>query len=160
VGHDAVDADLSFCAAQAVHDWMVGGQPASTCPRPSAIVPVVPAYPSGTPPKTAASPSRTVVLTAQALRDAEAIWLMTASGQQVAGVFGGKLQASGRGFTLVRYSVSPGVQLSGKIKITGTGLPLKFEGVVTVGGASAANGILGISPGKIGGTLDGTIVGG
>ena len=159
IGHSVLGADVSFCSQQAVHNWMLGGQPTASCARPNPIVGLVPTFPSGTAPKTPATPSRTVALTAQALRDAEAIWLMTASGQQVAGVFGGKLQASARGFTLVRYSVSPGVQLSGKIRITGTGLPLKFEGVVTVGGASAANGILGVSPGKIGGTLDGTIVG-
>jgi len=160
VGHDAIDADLSFCAAQAVHDWMLGGQPASSCPRPKPVVEEVSAYPSGTAPKVPASPRRTVALTAQALRDAEAIWLMTASGESVAGVYGGKLQASDRGFTLVNYSVSPGVRFNGKIRVSGTGLPLKFEGVVTVSGPSAANGILGVSPGKLGGTLDGTIVSG
>ena len=85
---------------------------------------------------------------------------MTPSGESVAGVYGGKLQASERGFTLVNYSVSPGVRFNGKIRISGTGLPFKFEGVVTVDGPSAANGILGVSPGKLGGTLDGAIVGG
>ncbi len=158
VGHDAIDADLSFCAAQAVHDWMLGGQPASSCPRPNPIMGEVPAYPSGTAPKVPATPRRTVALTAQALQDAEAIWLITASGDSVAGVYGGRLQASGRGFTLVNYSVSPGVRFNGKVRVTGTGLPVKFEGVVTVSGPSVANGILGVSPGKLGGTLNGTIV--
>src|SRR5262249_31016162 len=153
------DADLSFCSQQIVHDWMLGGQPASSCPRPTPIMPVVPAYPSGTAPKTPASPKRTLALTTQALRDAEAMWLMTPSGASVAGLFGGRVQASDRGFTLVNYSVSPGVRFNGKIRLSGAGLPLKFEGVVTVSGPSAANGILGITPTKVGGTLDGTIVG-
>ena len=159
IGHSVLGADVSFCSQQIVRSWMLGGQPASTCPRPSPIVTVVPTYPSGTAPKSPATPRRTLALAAQALRDAEAMWYMTASGDRTPGVFGGRLLAFDRGFTLANYSVSPGVQLNGKIRITGTGLPLKFEGVVTVGGASAANGILGVSPGKIGGALDGTIVG-
>jgi hypothetical protein len=151
-------ADISFCSQQITRDWILGSQPPSTCPRPKPIVVEVPAYPAGTTPKKPATPRRTLALTSQALRDAEAMWLMTASGDRVAGVFGGRLQASDRGFTLVNYSVSPGVRLSGSIRVTGTGLPLQFEGVVTVDGPGAANGILGVSPTKLGGTLDGTIV--
>ena len=160
VGHSVIGADVSFCSQEAVHEWMLGNQPATSCARPQAIVGLVPAYLTPPPAKKIASPARTLALATQALRDAEAIWLMTSPGQQIAGVSSGKLVATERGFTLVHYGVTPGVELSGKVRIGGTGLPLKFQGTVTVGGAAAATGLLGISANKVGGTLDGAIVGG
>jgi pimeloyl-ACP methyl ester carboxylesterase len=160
VGHSVLGSDTSFCSQQAVHDWILGSQPATSCARPKPMVALVPAYLTPPGPKQIASPARTLAIATQALRDAEAIWLMIAPGQQVAGVSGGKLVASEQGFTLARYSVTPGVELSGKIRIGGTGLPLKFQGTVTLTGAAAATGLLGISANKVGGTLDGRIVGG
>ena len=159
VGHSVLGADLSFCSQQAVHDWMLGNQPATSCARPTAMVDLVPSYLTPPAAKTIASPARTLAITSQTLRDAEAIFVMTAPGQQIAGVSGGKLIASERGFTLARYSVTPGVEVSGKVRIGGTGLPLKFQGIVTVGGTAAATGLLGITANKVGGTLDGIIVG-
>ena len=157
VGHSVLSADASFCSQKAVHDWILGGQPATSCSRPPLYVQTVPAYPvSG---KGVASPAKTLAAVAQALRDAEAIWLTTAGGEQIAGVYGGKLVSGERGFTLVRYSTTKGVEVSGKLRISGSGLPLRFEGAVTVGGSNAASGLLGVSSGKVGGTLDGRVVG-
>jgi hypothetical protein len=51
------------------------------------------------------------------------------------------------------------VTLTGKLRLTSTNLPLKFQGTVTVSGASAANGILGLNGTSLRGTLGGRLVG-
>ena len=50
--------------------------------------------------------------------------------------------------------------LSGKLRIGKTGLPLAFEGAVTVGGPAASAGVLGLSGSSLRGTLGGRLVGG
>jgi hypothetical protein len=75
------------------------------------------------------------------------------------GVYGGKLTSAQRQLTLTRYSVAPGVTLTGKLRLTSTNLPLRFQGTVTVAGASAANGILGLNGTSLRGTLGGRLVG-
>ena len=84
---------------------------------------------------------------------------MASPGDQIAGLFSGKLVAAERGFTLVRYSATPGIELSGKLRLGESGLPLKFEGAVRVAGRSAASGLLGVTANKVAGTLDGAVVG-
>ena len=59
----------------------------------------------------------------------------------------------------MRYSIAPGVELSGTIKLTKAQLPLVFEGTVKVGGAKAAAGILGLTEKSLRGTLGGRLVG-
>jgi hypothetical protein len=81
-------------------------------------------------------------------------------GAQLPGLYGGKLVASGKGrFTLSRYSIAPGVTLTGDVK-TGTAAlpPLTFSGTVTVGGPAAAHGVLELANGKLNGTLGGRTV--
>jgi len=161
VGHSVLS--FSSCAVQAVHGWMLGTEPPATCARTSQIVDIVPAYPAAVSAgarKKTASPARTLAIASQALRDAEAIWLMTSRGDQIAGLYSGKLVAAERGFTLVRYSVTPGIELSGKLRLGRSGTPLEFEGAVRVGGRSAASGLLGVTANKVAGTLGGTVVGG
>jgi len=52
------------------------------------------------------------------------------------------------------------VTLSGKIRLTSsTTLPFGFQGTLTVGGRSAATGILGLNGTSLRGTLGGRIVG-
>ena len=159
VGHDSVGADPSFCTIDNVRAWMAGGTVASQCPRGNPLLDVVPSFQ----PVRARTPrhqnaAQTLALVTKTLREAEAIWLMTNGG--VAGVYGGRLVAtSSRSFRLVRYSIAPGVELSGKIRAVKFGPPYKFAGVVTVGGAGAAHGLLGISGDKVGGTLGGQLVG-
>lgn len=159
VGHSVLSSSL--CALLAVRDWMLGNQPPASCERPKQLVDVVPAYPAAVParPKKTASPAQTLAIASQALRDAEAIWLMSSTGDRIAGVYSGKLVSSQRGFTLARYSVTAGVELTGKLRVSGSGSPVKFEGAVTVGGRSAASGLLGISANKVAGTLGGAVVG-
>jgi len=64
-----------------------------------------------------------------------------------------------REITLTRYAIAPGVTLTGTLRLTSTNLPLGFQGTLTVGGRSAATGILGVNGSSVRGTLGGRIVG-
>jgi hypothetical protein len=158
IGHSTVDADVSACAALAVHDWMNGRTVPPRCPRPKALVPPVPALPTRTAGRRS-GPARTFAVAVTTAREAEAAWLMTAfSGRPKAipGVFGGRLVlTSGKTFRLVGYSVARGVSLSGKISITKFGPPVAFKGKVAVGGAGASHGVIQLSGGRVRGTIGG-----
>jgi pimeloyl-ACP methyl ester carboxylesterase len=159
IGHDPVDADPSGCAFQSVRLWMTGGTPAAHCPRSAPFLKPIPALPAPTAPTRPWSAQTTYSIAAKTIADAESAWLTTTSSPLVPGVFGGRLTAAQRQFTLTRYALAPGVTLSGKIRLVSTKLPLQFEGTVTVAGASAANGILGLNGTSLRGTLGGRIVG-
>jgi pimeloyl-ACP methyl ester carboxylesterase len=161
VGHSVVTSDVSGCAAFAVRGWIQSGAAPARCARPKAIVLPVPALPAPGPlqPKHAAGPVQTYGIVAKTVREAEAAWLMAAPGV-VPGVYGGKLVAGPTGFTLFRYSMSRGVALTGKVRIARSSrLPLAFQGAITVSGAAAAHGILGLAGTSLRGTLDGRLVG-
>ena len=160
VGHSTVTADPSGCAARAVRTWMLGGALPDQCTRPKAILPPIPALPAPGParPRKPASPLQTYAIASKTILDAEAIWI-TAAPATVAGVFGGRLVPSDRGFKLTRYSIARGVTLTGTIKLTKIGLPLVFEGTVTVSGPGASGGILGLSGRTLRGTLGGRLIG-
>jgi hypothetical protein len=100
----------------------------------------------------------TYAIARQTIAEAQAGWLM-ANDKTLAGVFAGKLVPTQRGFTLTRYAIARGVQLSGTLKLISTDLPLSFQGTVTVSGAAAAQGILGLSGTSLKGTLGGRAVG-
>jgi pimeloyl-ACP methyl ester carboxylesterase len=159
VGHSVLTSDSSGCVILAVHDWLDGDNVPERCDRTRSFVPAVPTFPS---PHTARPDAgRTVQIAARTLREAEATWLMADDlGAQLPGLYGGKLVASGKGrFTLSRYSIAPGVTLTGDVK-TGTAAlpPLTFSGTVTVGGPAAAHGVLELANGKLNGTLGGRTV--
>jgi hypothetical protein len=160
VGHSTVTADPSGCAARAVRTWMLGGALPDQCTRPKAILPPIPALPAPGParPRKPASALQTYAIASKTILDAEAIWI-TAAPATVAGVFGGRLVPSDRGFKLTRYSIARGVTLTGTIKLTKIGLPLVFEGTVTVSGPGASGGILGLSGRTLRGTLGGRLIG-
>ncbi len=160
VGHSVVTADPSGCALLAVRGWVLTGAAPATCPRPKAIVPPIPALPVPGPvnPRRAADPLRTYALVSEAVREAEAAWLMAAPAS-VPGIFGGRMLTGPRGFTLVRYSVSRGVELSGTLRLAKLGLPLAFQGAVTVSGPGASIGIVGLSGSSLRGTLGSHLVG-
>jgi pimeloyl-ACP methyl ester carboxylesterase len=158
VGHDPVDADFSLCAFQAVRLWMSGGTPASQCPRGAPLIRPIPTLPAGTVRKKPWTATATYAIAAKTIAEAEAKWL-GASSETVPGLYTGKLTSGQREFTLTRYSIAPGVTLSGKIRLTKTTLPFGFQGTVTVGGPAAANGILGLNGTSLRGTLGGRIVG-
>ena len=67
--------------------------------------------------------------------------------------------ADGSSFTLVNYSDERGVTLSGKLALTKFGPPLVFQGSVTVAGAAAARGVLGLQGASLRGALGGRTVG-
>jgi pimeloyl-ACP methyl ester carboxylesterase len=158
VGHSTVTADPSGCAVQSVRTWMNGGPIPAQCPRSAPFLAPIPALPSAAVPKAGRSALATYSIAAKTISEAEAAWLM-ASEPVIPGVFGGKLATQQRQLTLTRYSVAPGVTLSGRLRLTSTRLPLRFQGTVTVAGASAANGILGLDGTSLRGTLGGRIVG-
>ncbi len=163
VGHSVVTADPSFCAARNVRAWILGTAVVNQCPKTNPYLKTIPAFAPArsSHPARPAGVSQTLALATKTIREAEGIWLMTFGGSNgVAGLYSGRLVASSpRTFTLVRYSVAPGVELSGKVRFVKFGPPLQFAGVITVGGAGAAHGVLGISGDRVGGTLGGQIVG-
>lgn len=160
VGHSVVTADPSGCAALAVRSWMLGGAVPQECPRSKPFVAVAPALPAPGPakPTRPLGPLQTYAVAVKTIKEAEAMWL-TAVPDTVPGIYGGTLGASARAFTLTRYSITRGVTLTGKIRVTSTNLPLTFEGTVTVGGAGASGGLLGLRGGSLRGTLGGRVVG-
>ena len=98
------------------------------------------------------------------LKEAEAAWLMTIglSGSQtpVPGVYAGQLAFnSASSFRLVGYTVARGVSVSGTVKIAKQGVPLQFQGLLTISGSGGAHGILGLNGKTLRGTLGGKLVG-
>jgi pimeloyl-ACP methyl ester carboxylesterase len=159
VGHDPVDADFSGCALQSVRLWMLGAPaPAAQCPRPAPLVRPIPTLPAPAARKTPYGAQATYAIASKTIAETEASALLATAGG-VPGIYGGRLSVSPGQFTLTRYSIAPGVTLTGKLKVTTTTLPFKFQGTVTVGGASAANGILGLNGTSLRGTLGGRLVG-
>jgi pimeloyl-ACP methyl ester carboxylesterase len=159
VGHSVLGADPSFCSARAVRSWILG-EGFGDCARPKPFLNPIPAYPSAKRTRVA-SPRQTLAAASRTIREAEALWLMgVGPGDRVAGLYSGRIVGTGdREFTLQRYSITPGIELSGKIRFTEFGPPLEFDGVVQVGGKWAAAGLLGLEKGALAGTLGGEIVG-
>jgi hypothetical protein len=158
VGHSVTTADPSGCAANAVRAWFLNGTiPPATCPSSKPYVPVLGPLPAAKQPAHI-SPLATYAIAAKTIKEAEASWV-GANEKPLPGIYSGKLAPAPRSFTLVRYSIAPGVELSGTIKLTKAQLPLVFEGTVKVGGAKAAAGILGLTEKSLRGTLGGRLVG-
>jgi hypothetical protein len=160
VGHSVVlGSDYSFCSARAVRSWILG-ETFGDCARPRQLLTPVPAYPAGKRSR-AATPRETLAAASKTLREAEALWLLgVGPGDRIAGLYSGRIVGTGeREFTLQRYSITPGIELSGTIRFTEFGPPLEFDGVVKVGGKWAATGLLGLDKGALAGTLGGQIVG-
>ena len=158
VGHSVTTADPSGCAANAVRAWFANGTaPPSTCPRGKPLIPTLGALPAANQPAHI-GPLATYAIAAKTLREAEAIWI-SAQEKPLPGVYSGRLVPAARSFTLVRYSIAPGVELSGTIRLTNSDLPLLFAGTVKVTGARAAIGILGLNGKSLSGSLGGRLVG-
>jgi pimeloyl-ACP methyl ester carboxylesterase len=158
VGHSVTTADPSGCAANAVRAWFqTGAVPAPRCPRGQPFVRALSPLPAAkTPVKL--GPLATYAIALKTIREAQAAWLM-ASDSPVAGIYSGKLAPGRHGFTLTRYAIARGVELSGTFRLVSTDLPVSFQGTVKVGGASASTGILGLSRNSLKGTLGGRLVG-
>jgi hypothetical protein len=160
VGHSVLGADPSFCSARAVRSWILGTA-FGDCARPAPFLRPISAYPAAKRTRVA-TPRETLALARKTIEEAQAIWLMAVSnGSSVAGLYGGKVTGSGdREFTLTRYSITPGVEVSGRIRFTEFGPPLEFDGLVEVTGRLAATGLLGLQGTRLSGTLGGVLVGG
>lgn len=164
VGHSTVTADPSGCAVNAVRSWMLDQAVPTTCPATKALVAPVSALPAPgqAHPRRALSPRSTFAVAKQSLQDAQALWLMTSGvsggSASVAGLYGGKLTATGGSIVLKSFSDSRGVTLSGTVALKKFGPPLVFQGAVTVGGTAAAHGVVGLSGASVAGTLGGRTV--
>jgi len=157
IGHSTTTADPSGCAVNAVRSWFQNGSVPIQCPRGKPIVRTVPGLPTPTS-GAKLSAQATYAIATKTLLEAQADWLM-ANDKTLAGVFSGKLLPQPRSFTLSRYSVARGVQLSGTFMLVNTDLPFSFQGTVTVSGPAAAQGILGLNGTSLKGTLGGRAVG-
>jgi pimeloyl-ACP methyl ester carboxylesterase len=156
VGHSVLTADPSRCAQRAVRNWMLGTTPPATCARPKPYLTPLAAFPTHVSKHFDTAQTRS--LASSTLHEAEAAWLMaSSSSRQVAvpGLYGGTLAPARRSFMLRRYSVAPGVTLTGQVTLTKFGPPLGFDGFVIVGGTAAAPGLLHLSGGGLHGRLAG-----
>jgi pimeloyl-ACP methyl ester carboxylesterase len=157
VGHSVFTADVSDCAQDTVRRWIRGaGLPrAAACPRVPAFVKTLTAFPkAASARKTAAA---TTAVAAKTVREAEAAWLqviLATTSFTPAGLYGGKLTPRGDGFLLTRYSVVPGVAVSGKLLATGP-VPLRLSGTIRVAGPKAVAGTLRVSRTRLSGTIGG-----
>lgn len=163
IGHSVVNADPSGCAARAVRDWMIDTSSNDTCSRPPFLVAPLGAVPRAPAAGRRATPAATFALASKTIAEAEAAWLMQASGDSpmaVPGLASGKLLAVGSdGFRLLGYGLARGVTVSGTLKLAERGgVTLKFQGRLTVGGASASKGTLEVLASGVHGTLGGRSV--
>jgi pimeloyl-ACP methyl ester carboxylesterase len=155
VGHSVTSADFSGCAYGAVRAWILGTLSAPSraqCPRVAPVIKVLGKFPSR---PTRASASSTLATVGKTLREAEATWFQFLP-VPARGLYGGKLVSlkNTGGFTVTRYSLAPGVLVSGKITLVDIGPPSTYKGTVHVSGSAAVAGTLKIAKnGKIGGRL-------
>jgi hypothetical protein len=95
----------------------------------------------------------------KAVRDAEDVWLLTALAgrrRDVGGLYGGRLgEPSDHELDLRRYSIAPGIAVSGKLQLVAGQVPIAFTGQVAVEGASASPGSLTLSNERLAGVLGG-----
>lgn len=160
VGHSVLGADPTFCAARETRAWILGQTSAGQCAKPRAYLQPSPAFPAANA-KKPLTPAATFAAANAAFGDAVGMWLFTfgAPGEVIPGIYSGRLVVNQEGFRLDRYSVTPGVVLTGRVTLKDVGPPLVFEGTVTVSGKNAAPGLLGFADGKLAGVLGGRLVG-
>jgi pimeloyl-ACP methyl ester carboxylesterase len=163
VGHSVTTSDFSGCSYNAVRQWILGtlnAPPRAECPRVAPLIKVLGAFPRRPARPTAATTLATVGKT---LREAQATWLQLGSISTARGLFGGKLVSAQNAarFTLTRFSLAPGVLVSGRITLADIGPPITFKGTVRVTGSAAVAGRLTINKaGRITGTLGGRRISG
>jgi pimeloyl-ACP methyl ester carboxylesterase len=157
VGHSVTTADVSGCSQNYVRQWILGTlnapDQAECAQRVKPLAKLVKAFPR----RPARTVSATLRVAGQTLREAEAGFWFQAS-KSIRGLYGGKLAltTSGDSFVLTRYSLAPGILLSGKITLADIGPPTTFKGTVKVSGPAAVAGTLKVAKnGKISGVLGG-----
>jgi len=166
VGHSVLNLDFSGCSQNAVRSWILGTLAApirATCPAVAPLMKVLGPFP-----KRPASPSvkSTLAVVSKAVREAEATWLQVAFSAvdfTPRGLYGGKLVSTtggDGGFKLTRYSIAPGVFVSGKLRLTDVGPPTTYRGTVRVSGPAAVAGTLRFTGNSVTGRLGGRRVSG
>ena len=162
VGHSVLTADVTGCSQNYVRRWILGTlvapDRAQCTPRIEPLIKVLGAFPRR-PAKR--SVQTTLTTAAKTLREAQATWfqlLFSTTTFVPRGVYGGKLAnlKNADGFTLTRYSLAPGVVVSGRITFVDIGPPSTYKGTIKVSGSAAVAGTLKIAQnGRITGTLGG-----
>ena len=158
VGHSVITADQSICALRAVRAWIDGRRVPATCARAPFIIPPAGAYPPTAPSVKPLTPRGTLALSRRTIHEATAIWLASGlgAGKPVAGLTSGRLVVgANRSFRLDHYGIAPGVELTGRLKVVGDGLPFAFEGKLAVSGKRSARGTLRLRKGALSGNLGG-----
>jgi hypothetical protein len=163
VGHSVLGTDLTTCTQNAVATWLSGGVPASRCPRSPLLVNPIGAFPTSVVSLGSRVRGRTLAAVSKTVREAAASWAFALTGfggaHAIAGLYGGSIRISGTTFTLKRYSLVPGVQVSGSLHLyrpdRGAILPARFVGSLRVLGAKAAHGQLSVRPKVLSGMLGG-----
>ena len=165
VGHSVTTADVSGCSQNYVRSWILGTlnapKEAECARRVLPLIKIVGTFPRRPAHATAAT---TLSIVGKTLRDAEATWIDIAGPSNVErGLFGGKLtvQKNGTTFKLSRYSLAPGVLVTGTVSFSTVGPPTTYKGSVRVTGPAAVAGALKFTKtGRISGTLGGRKVSG
>jgi pimeloyl-ACP methyl ester carboxylesterase len=164
VGHSVLGTDLTRCAQNALGTWLSGGVPPARCPRSPLLVNPIGNFPTSV---AALRPrgvrGRTLTAVSKTVREAAASWAFALTGfggaHAIPGLYGGTVRISGTNFTLKRYSLVPGVRVSGTLRLyrpaSGSVLPARFIGSVRVLGAKASHGRLTVGPLRLVGTLGG-----
>ena len=160
VGHSVLTTDFSFCSQRAVRAWILGTFVAPTqaqCPRVPPLVKILGALPAKPAKRTVEA---TLAAATKTMREAQATWLQllfSTTNFTPRGLHGGKLAntSNGDGFTLTRYSLAPGVLLTGKINFVDLGPPTTYKGTVKVSGPAAVAGTLSFTKNSVSGTLGG-----
>jgi pimeloyl-ACP methyl ester carboxylesterase len=164
VGHSVIGSDVSTCSWGYVRQWILGTlnapDRAECSRRVQPIAKVVTAFPRRPARRTAA---QTLAVVGKTVREAEATFWFGPERFTARGLFGGKLVNSnnGRAFTLTRYSLAPGVLVSGRLALVDIGPPSTYRGTVRVSGSAAVAGTLTIAKnGRVTGRLGGRRVSG
>jgi pimeloyl-ACP methyl ester carboxylesterase len=159
VGHSVTTADVSGCSQNFVRSWILGTlnapKEAECANRVQPLLKILGAFPQ----RAARTPGATLAAVGKTLREAQATWIdISGPAGAERGLYGGKLKVlkNGNGFTLTRYSLVPGVTVSGTVTFATLGPPTTYKGKVRVSGSAAVSGTLTIAKtGKISGTLRG-----
>jgi pimeloyl-ACP methyl ester carboxylesterase len=161
VGHSVTGADVSGCSQNYIRQWILGTLNAPDRAECSQRVKPLAKVLTKFPPRPARSTAQTLAVVGKTLREAEATsWFGLSSSSRFAarGLYGGKLVSAKNGFdfTVTRYSLAPGVLISGKIVFVDIGPPSIYKGTITVSGSAAVAGKLKVAKnGRITGTLGG-----
>jgi hypothetical protein len=167
VGHSVTGADVSGCSQNYVRQWILGTlnapDRAECANRVQPLAKVLGAFPRRPARRTVA---QTLAAAGKTVREAEATsWFGASSsaGFAARGLYGGKLVSGRNGldFTLTRYSVAPGVLITGKVTFVDISSSSTYKGTIKVSGSAAVAGTLKFAKtGRVTGTLGGRRVSG